>query len=137
MYPLVKTDGLADVVAALPHALVKRVLDVRVLLPGLQDILEGVSELKSVTRIGPVFGAAVVTLRIGLMQLSGMQVDVIDAPFLFLREGNPYVGPEGQDWSDNHRRFALLGWWRRILRPENLTLTGCPALFTPMIGRLG
>jgi hypothetical protein len=41
---------------------------------------------------------------------SGLPAYVIDAPFLYQRDGNPYVGPDGHDWSDNHRRFALLGW---------------------------
>ena len=58
IFPLVKTGGLADVVAALPPALVKRGLDARVLLPGLPGILGGMATLKSVTNIGPVFGAA-------------------------------------------------------------------------------
>ena len=39
IYPLVKTGGLADVVAALPVALGKRGIDTRVLLPGLPGIL--------------------------------------------------------------------------------------------------
>ena len=60
IYPLVKTGGLADVVAALPPALVKRGLDARVLLPGFPGILDGMLGLKPVMRIGPVFGAAVV-----------------------------------------------------------------------------
>ncbi len=110
IYPLVKTGGLADVVAALPPALVKRGLDARVLLPGLPGILSGMIELKPLMRIGQAFGAAVVTLRIGRLPDSGLQAYVIDAPFLYDREGNPYVGPDGHDWSDNHRRFALLGW---------------------------
>ena len=110
IYPLVKTGGLADVVAALPPALVKRGLDVRVLVPGLPGILNGMSDLKPLTRIGPAFGAAVVTLLVGRLPDSGVQAYVIDAPFLYQREGNPYVGPDGHDWSDNHRRFALLGW---------------------------
>lgn len=110
IYPLVKTGGLADVVAALPPALVKRGLDARVLLPGLPGIVNGMIGLKTVTQIGPVFGAAVVTLRVGRLPDSGLQAYVIDAPYLYQREGNPYVGPDGQDWSDNHRRFALLGW---------------------------
>ena len=110
IYPLVKTGGLADVVAALPPALNKRGLDVRVLLPGLPGIVSGMLELKPVMRIGPVFGAAVVTLCVGRLPDSGVQAYVIDAPFLYRREGNPYIGPDGQDWSDNHRRFALLGW---------------------------
>ena len=110
IYPLVKTGGLADVVAALPPALNKRGLDVRVLLPGLPGILSGMLELRPVMRIGPVFGAAVVTLCVGRLPDSGVQAYVIEAPFLYRREGNPYIGPDGQDWSDNHRRFALLGW---------------------------
>ena len=46
IYPLVKTGGLADVVAALPPALAKRGLDTRVLVPGLPAILGGMSDLK-------------------------------------------------------------------------------------------
>jgi starch synthase len=110
IYPLVKTGGLADVVAALPPALAKRGLDARVLLPGFPGILDGMLGLKPVMRIGPVFGAAVVTLLRGRLPDSGIDAYVIDAPFLYRRDGNPYVGPDGQDWSDNHRRFALLGW---------------------------
>ncbi|HNI72211.1 MAG TPA: glycogen synthase GlgA, partial [Accumulibacter sp.] len=30
--------------------------------------------------------------------------------FLYRRSANPYLGPDGRDWHDNHRRFALLGW---------------------------
>jgi starch synthase len=110
IYPLVKTGGLADVVAALPPALVKRGLDARLVLPGLPGILNGMTRLKPVVRIGPVFGAAAVTLLIGRLPDSGLLAYVIDAPFLYRREGNTYVAPDGQDWSDNHRRFALLGW---------------------------
>lgn len=110
IFPLVKTGGLADVVAALPPALARRGLDVRVLLPGLPGVLGGMSDLKPVMRIGPVFGAAVVDLLSGRLPDSGLTAYVIDAPFLYRREGNPYVDASGQDWNDNHRRFALLGW---------------------------
>lgn len=110
IFPLVKTGGLADVLAALPPALIKRGLDVRVLLPGLPGILGGMTELKPLMRLGPVFGAAVVTIYLGTLPDSGVHAYVIDAPFLFRREGNPYVGPDGHDWADNHRRFAILGW---------------------------
>jgi glycogen synthase len=47
IYPLVKTGGLADVVAALPPALAARGLDVRVLLPGMPAILNGVTDLEA------------------------------------------------------------------------------------------
>jgi len=110
IYPLVKTGGLADVVAALPVALAARGLDTRVLLPGMPGILSGLVGLKRVVRIGPAFGAAVITLRLGRLADSGLPAYVIDAPFLYRRDGNPYLGPDGRDWNDNHRRFALLGW---------------------------
>lgn len=109
IYPLVKTGGLADVVAALPAALAARGLDTRVLVPGMPGILSGVVGLKRVVRIGPAFGAAIITLRLGRLPDSGVPVYVIDAPFLYRRDGSPYLGPDGRDWNDNHRRFALLG----------------------------
>ncbi len=110
IFPLVKTGGLADVVAALPPALIKQGVDARVLLPGLPGILDGVEGLRPIIRLGPAFSAAVIDLKLGRLPGSGVPAYVIDAPFLFRRPGNPYVGPDGHDWRDNHRRFALLGW---------------------------
>ena len=34
---------------------------------------------------------------------------MVDAPWYYRREGNPYLGPDNRDWPDNARRFALLG----------------------------
>ncbi|HEY5763397.1 MAG TPA: glycogen synthase GlgA [Rhodocyclaceae bacterium] len=110
IYPLVKTGGLADVIAALPPALAARDLDVRVLLPGHPAILDGLRDARTVITLGPAFGAAVIKLVGGRLEPSGISAYVIDAPFLYRREGNPYVDPLGIDWTDNHRRFALLGW---------------------------
>jgi starch synthase len=110
IFPLIKTGGLADVVGSLPPALARRGLDVRVLLPGLPGVLDGIVDLRPVARIGPIFGAASVTLCAGYLPNSGLPAYLIDAPFLFRRNGNPYTGPDGHDWEDNHRRFGLLGW---------------------------
>lgn len=73
-------------------------------------VFDGMSDLKPLIRLGPAFSAAVVTIHLGNVPDSGLPAYVIEAPFLFRREGNPYVGPDGSDWIDNHRRFALLGW---------------------------
>ena len=35
---------------------------------------------------------------------------LVDQPRFYDRPGNPYAGPDGRDWPDNHRRFGLFGW---------------------------
>jgi starch synthase len=109
-FPLLKTGGLADVVGALPAALQAQGADVRLLLPGLPGILDGLGPLRTVAQAGPAFGAARLSLRLGRMPESGVPAYVLDAPWLFARTGNPYVGPDGREWPDNHRRFAAFGW---------------------------
>ena len=41
VFPLVKTGGLADVVAGLPPALTQLGMDVRVLVPGYPKVMDG------------------------------------------------------------------------------------------------
>jgi len=110
VFPLLKTGGLGDVIGALPAALLKRGVDARVLLPGFPEIRSGVEAPRRLLTFGPVFGASIVTLSTGRLPGSEVRVYVIDAPFLYARSGNPYVGPDGRAWPDNHLRFALLGW---------------------------
>ena len=38
----------------------------------------------------------------------GLDLFVLDAPHLFDRPGNPYLGADGRDWPDNALRFAAL-----------------------------
>ena len=108
--PLVKTGGLADVLGALPQAMIAQGADVRLLLPGLPAITGAVSNLATVFEFGPMFGAARITLRLGRMPHSGVPVYVVDAPYLYRRDGSPYQAPDGNEWADNLQRFALLGW---------------------------
>jgi starch synthase len=110
VFPLVKTGGLADVVAALPAALAHAGADVRLLLPGMPPILDAVLHAKLVIDLGACFGAARVRLLRGLMPGTHLPVYVVDAPLLYRRDGSPYQAPDGSEWPDNLQRFGLLGW---------------------------
>jgi starch synthase len=110
VFPLVKTGGLADVVGALPQALIEQGADVRLVLPGFPEIADAVLHQKPIARLGSVFGAGQVHLRFGQLPYSRVPVYVIDAPFLYRRRGGPYHASDATEWSDNLQRFALLGW---------------------------
>jgi starch synthase len=110
IFPLVKTGGLADVVGALPQALIAEGVDVRLMLPGYPAIADSVLHQRRVADLGPMFGAGRVTLRLGRLPYSRLPVYLVDAPLLFRREGGPYQSSVGHDWPDNLQRFALLGW---------------------------
>ena len=110
VYPLVKTGGLADVVAALPPAQAQAGADVRLLLPGLPAILDAVQSARTVIDIGACFGALRVRLLLARLPGSQLPVYVIDAPHLYRRPGSPYQDSSGAEWTDNLQRFALLGW---------------------------
>jgi len=110
VFPLVKTGGLADVIAALPPALAGQGVDARLLLPGFPAVINALLERRSVAEVGPAFGAARVTVRRGRIPASGLVAYVVDAPWLYARDGSPYQNARGEDWPDNPRRFALLGW---------------------------
>jgi starch synthase len=72
--------------------------------------MRGVEQQRLVCEVGPIFGAARVSLRLGRVVGSGVVAYVVDATYLYQRPGNPYHAPDGTDWSDNVQRFALLGW---------------------------
>jgi len=110
IFPLVKTGGLADVVGALPQALIRQGADVRLLLPGYPAIADAVLHQKTLFEFGPLFGAGRIALRLGQMPYSHVPAYVIDAPYLYRREGSPYQASDGSEWADNLQRFALLGW---------------------------
>jgi starch synthase len=105
IFPLIKTGGLADVAGALPGALADQGVAVRSLVPGYPQVLAALDNGVVVARVDALFGseARVVAARAG-----GLELFVLDAPHLYAREGDPYRGPDGNDWPDNAFRFAAL-----------------------------
>jgi starch synthase len=128
VYPLVKTGGLADVVAALPLAQAQAGTDVRLLLPGYPVVLEAVQGARTVIDIGACFGALRVRLLLARMPGSGLPVYVVDAPYLYRRPGGPYQAEDGREWSDNLRRFALPGWVAAHLATGEADLQWAPQI---------
>lgn len=110
IFPLLKTGGLADVAGALPQALARRGIEVRVLLPGFDAILAGLTDMGVVAQLPPRPGAEGARLLHGRLPAAGCEAYVIDAPSLYRRPGGPYADVWQQPYGDNHLRFALLGW---------------------------
>jgi starch synthase len=105
LYPFVKTGGLADVAAALPPALRKLGIAVTTLVPGYPPLLAGLESANEILRIADCFGGGA-----RILADEAREVLALDAPHLFARAGNPYLGPDGKDWPDNATRFAALAW---------------------------
>jgi len=106
--PWVKTGGLGDVVGALPPALARASCEVRVLAPrypALRDAFPNARLLAHLPWMGGHLPAADLYEAAGP---EGLTLWLLDCPSLFARPGNPYLGPEGHDWLDNHLRFGLL-----------------------------
>lgn len=104
-FPLVKTGGLADVVGALPAALAAHDVAVTTLLPGYPAVMAALTASVDIARLPDLHGGDA-HVRAG--RAGGLDLLVLDAPHLFDRPGNPYVGPTGADWPDNPLRFAAL-----------------------------
>lgn len=105
VFPLVKTGGLADVVGALPAALKPHGVAMRVLVPGYPAVMAALAAGKPVHAYPNLFGGKA---RIVSGSVHGMDILALDAPHLYDRPGNPYIGADGKDWPDNAIRFAAL-----------------------------
>jgi starch synthase len=105
VFPLIKTGGLADVAGALPAALKPKGVDMLTLIPGYPAVMAALEDAKPVHLYQNLYGGASALVR-GVAK--GLDVIVLDAPHLFDRPGNPYLGADGKDWPDNGKRFAAL-----------------------------
>jgi starch synthase len=109
LFPWVKTGGLGDVMAALPPALLAVGVDARLVVPGYPALIDALP-MTEVARLPSPFAMERVRLSLARLPDSDVRIYVIDHAAFYDRPGSAYADPNGHDWSDNHRRFALLGW---------------------------
>jgi starch synthase len=105
VFPLIKTGGLADVAGALPGALQREGVAMRTLTPAYPAVKAKLRGAEPVKSYESLFGGAATILA---AKAAGLDIFALDAPHLFARPGNPYLGPDGKDWGDNALRFAAL-----------------------------
>lgn len=108
VYSLAKTGGLADVSHSLPLALRRLGVDVRLLMPGYPQALESAEQRGPALRLAPLMGFDEVALVPARLPGSDLPLWLVDCPALYGRDGGLYCDNEGNDWPDNHLRFALL-----------------------------
>jgi phosphoglucomutase len=108
-FPLIKTGGLADVAGALPGALAVEQVEMRTLMPGYSSVKAQLPDTSIVAKFDDLFGGSA-TLRETAYGSNSTPLLILDAPHLYDRSGNPYLGKNGKDWPDNHFRFAALAW---------------------------
>ena len=117
LFPFLKTGGLADVSAGLPPALQGVGCEVRLLMPAFPAMVQAARSIRPVALLpdgkmpwghAPTLPAA----EVALSTLPGLDIPLylVQAPALYDRAGNPYLGPDGKEWDDNPLRFAALGW---------------------------
>jgi len=105
VFPLIKTGGLADVAGALPAALAREDVEMRTLVPGYPAVMAKLAGAQPAHAYSDLFGGPA---RILSGKAADLDLFAIDAPHLYDRPGNPYLGPNGLDWPDNAQRFAAL-----------------------------
>lgn len=126
-YPLIKTGGLADVSGALPAALKKLDVDIKILIPGYPSVLKKVDQQLSLGII-QVFANVYCELIVGFMPYTEVEVIIIKNDVLYDREGSPYVTALGEDWPDNPLRFGVLSKVASLLCEANSPLNWVPDL---------
>ncbi len=105
IFPLVKTGGLADVAGALPGALKREGVEMRTLVPAYPALKGKLADAAIAHEYDDLFGGPA---RVLAGKAADLDLFALDAPHLYERPGNPYLGPDGLDWPDNAQRFAAL-----------------------------
>jgi len=104
---LAKAGGLGDVSAALPRALIRQGVDIRLVMPAYPDVM---ARIGGVEVVGELPGrAGIPPCQVGRARLEdGLILYLLICPSLYDRPGNPYCAPGGEEWPDQHLRFGRL-----------------------------
>ncbi|MBL8482870.1 MAG: glycogen synthase GlgA [Rhodocyclaceae bacterium] len=106
--PWVKTGGLGDVAAALPGALQRAGCEVQVLVPCYPALASAFPQRHYVADVPPL-GGLLPEAQISMAPAAdGYELLLLECPVCYERYGNPYLGSDLRDWSDNAIRFGLL-----------------------------
>ena len=105
--PFIKTGGLADVIGSIPKALATDGIEVKVLIPAYRALQGLAAAGRTLSRYDNLFGGKAEIKSISAEEL---ELLLLVAPHLYDRGGNIYVGAHGNDWPDNHLRFAGLSF---------------------------
>jgi starch synthase len=125
--PLIKTGGLADVSSALPAALRAIGVDVRVLVPGYNQVMAKLAQYQVAATFDDLPGFPSARLLSSTMA-HDVPLLVLDCPSLYQREGGPYQNVLGHDWPDNALRFGLLSKVAAVLGSSDSPLVWHPDL---------
>ncbi|OYY73368.1 MAG: starch synthase [Gammaproteobacteria bacterium 28-57-27] len=106
IHPLMKTGGLADVSASLPHALFELGVDIRLVMPAYADTLARLKSWQVVSELNLGICGMARLLR-SKMPDSPVPLYLIEHPDFSTRSGNPYNDTTGHAWPDNAERFSL------------------------------
>jgi starch synthase len=103
--PFAKTGGLADVLGALPRALVQLGDEVAVVLPKYQGVLAEGSR-RAANNLALSVGAATFVAQVDELNVDGVRYFFVDCPVLYHRAG--IYGDSTGAFVDNHIRYAAL-----------------------------
>ncbi len=100
------------------------------MLPGNTQALDMAVDKRVLcdVRHGMGHGRGLPSLIGGRMPDSGCRVILFDCPALFSREGGVYQDKGGEDWPDNHRRFASFSRVAAAVAMGETALAWCPAI---------